>query len=180
MAAAFGWTGHTDTDLNFSEFFAADHTLVVRFMPQRPNAYEGPLVAENGAGTFGIGQGEWLFGGQPNWGTKLYLAVGSQFVTYRTPLRAGTWYHLAMVARAASGQRTFTVYLDGAQLGQPLAVPTGASGLPQGTLRFGKRTTGRRSTATTRSTAVSSTMWRSSRARSARLRSSSSAPPYRT
>jgi hypothetical protein len=139
MAVALSWKGYVDTDLNFSEFFVTDHTLVLRFMPQFPNAYEGPFVAENGAGSFGIGQGDWLFG---EWGTKLFLALGSQFAIYRAVLRAGTWYHLAVAARDTGAQRTFTAYLDGVQLGEPLTVMAGARGLPEGTLRLGKRTTG--------------------------------------
>ena len=57
MAVAFSWTGFADTDLAFSEFFDASHTLSLRFMPQYPNGYEGPMIAENGTGTFVLGQG---------------------------------------------------------------------------------------------------------------------------
>ncbi len=59
MALALSWTGFADTDLEFSEFFDSDHTLSARFMPQYPNGYEGPLLAENGSGTFVPGQGYW-------------------------------------------------------------------------------------------------------------------------
>lgn len=31
-AAAFGWQGYADTDLEFAEFYPGDHTLMVRFM----------------------------------------------------------------------------------------------------------------------------------------------------
>ena len=57
MAVAFSWTGYVDTDLAFSEFFNGDHTITLRYMPQYPKGYEGPCVAENGTGTFAIGQG---------------------------------------------------------------------------------------------------------------------------
>src|SRR5207237_610722 len=56
MAAGLSWKGFVDTNLKFSEFFANDHTIVLRFMAQFPNAYEGPMVAENGSGRFVIGQ----------------------------------------------------------------------------------------------------------------------------
>jgi hypothetical protein len=140
MAVASSWKGYVDTELNFTEFFDKDHTLVLRFMPQFPNAYEGPFVAENGTGTFVVGQGNWLNG--PG-GTKLYIAVGSQSDLYPVPLTAGTWYHLAVVVNVSAAlQRTFTLYLDGVQLGQPLVVAAGAGDMPTGTLRFGKRSTG--------------------------------------
>jgi len=139
MAVAVGWKGYVDTDLKFSEFFNANHTVVLRFMPQFPNAFEGPFVAENGTGTFGIGQGEWQYGDD---GTKLYLNIGSQFVTYLAPLVAGTWHHLAVVSQTAGTKRSFSVVLDGQPLGTPLIVSAAASNLPAGTLRFGKRTTG--------------------------------------
>ena len=44
MAVALSWKGYVDTDLNFAEFFSANHTMIARFMPQYPNAYEGPLI----------------------------------------------------------------------------------------------------------------------------------------
>src|SRR5262249_12213832 len=59
LGVALGWRGYADTDLNFSEFFSGDHTVMVRFMPQYPNAYPGPILAENGSGTYVIGQGEY-------------------------------------------------------------------------------------------------------------------------
>ncbi len=43
MAVAFSWTGYVDTDLAFSEFFNGDHTLTLRYMPQYPKGYEGPV-----------------------------------------------------------------------------------------------------------------------------------------
>jgi hypothetical protein len=141
-SAALGtsWKGFADTDLNFTEFFSGDHTLSLWFMPQFPNAYEGPFVAENGSGVFVLGQGDFL--AAPAWGTKLFLAVGSQAKNYPAALQAGQWYHLAVVARIQGSRRLITLYLDGAQLGTPLAVRTNDPLLPTGTLRFGKRTTG--------------------------------------
>ena len=136
-ALGLSWNGYADTNLKFSEFFAEDHTLVLRFMPQFPNAYEGPLVAENGTGRFVIGQGDYLSGTQ---GTKLFLAVGTRSQSYEAALRPGQWYHLAVVATTESTQRVFTLYLDGGQIGVPLAVPLNDPQLPRGTLRFGKRT----------------------------------------
>jgi murein DD-endopeptidase MepM/ murein hydrolase activator NlpD len=139
QALGLSWKGYADTNLQFSEFFAGNHTLVLRFMPQFPNAYEGPFVAENGSGRFVIGQGDYSDGAE---GTKLFLAVGSQSRTYAATLQAGQWYHLAVVAGASGTQRLFTLYLNGAKLGIPLSVSSGDWQMPGGSLRFGKRTTG--------------------------------------
>jgi len=139
MAVALSWKGYVDTDLNFAEFFSANHTLIARFMPQFPNTYEGPFVAENGAGTFGVGQGDFLSGAD---GTKLYLAVGTQMIMRAATLTRNKWHHLAIVVTVSATQRSFALYLDGTQLGQTLSVALNAAQMPVGTLRFGKRTTG--------------------------------------
>jgi hypothetical protein len=138
MALGLSWKGYVDTNLKFSEFFVGNHTLALRFMAQFPHAYEGPFVAENGTGRFMIGQGDYLGGSA---GTKLLLAVGSQSQTYVANLQPGRWYHLAVVATSGT-QRSFTLYLDGSPLGAPLSIATSDPQLPNGTLRFGKRTTG--------------------------------------
>jgi hypothetical protein len=138
MALALGWKGYADTKLKFSQFFSQPHTLFLRFMCQFPNAYEGPMVAENGAGRFVIGQGDFRSG---VWGPKLYLAVGSNATTFSANLKAGTWYNLAVAATGTGSHRLFTVYLDGAKLGTLNAVASDPQ-WPSGKLRFGKRTTG--------------------------------------
>jgi hypothetical protein len=140
MAVALEWKGYVDTDLSFAEFFSTSHTLVLRFMPQHPNAYEGPFIAENGTGTFGVGQG--YFGNDEGGFTKLYLAVGTEEITPAASLTRNTWHHLAVVVSVSRTLRTFTLYLDGRQLGQPLQVARNAPQMPVGTLRFGKRTNG--------------------------------------
>jgi len=45
LAAWFGCRGSLDTDLEFSEFFFGDHTVMFRCMRQYPNAGPGPVVA---------------------------------------------------------------------------------------------------------------------------------------
>src|SRR3954463_13787159 len=112
QALALTWKGYADTDLNFSEFFPGDHTLALRFMAQFPNAYEGPMIAENGGGTFVVGQGD-VNAGTPS--SKLYFAVGSHAVIYGALLQPGQWRHLAIVATHTSIERIFTFYLDGAR-----------------------------------------------------------------
>ena len=139
MAIALSWKGWVDTDLDFSEFFAASHTLTAWFMPQYPHASEGPIIAENGGGTFVLGQGDFLGGTK---GTKLQLAVGSQSTTFATNLDAGKWHHLALVVAVDAGKHTCTLFRDGSALGSPLVVAAGAAGLPSGKLRIGKRTSG--------------------------------------
>jgi hypothetical protein len=139
QALGLTWRGHADTDLRFSEFFGGNHTIAVRFMPQFPTAYEGPIIAENGSGTFFLGQGDYLLNGER---TNLVLTVGTTSRTYTTSLTAGTWAHLAVVATTSGTQRSFRLYVNGAAVGTPLTVSTTATQMPAGTLRFGKRTTG--------------------------------------
>ena len=62
LALAFGFGGYADLDLKFGEFFGKDYTVVVRFMPQHPYAGAGPLLAENGNGTYAIGIGDYRWG----------------------------------------------------------------------------------------------------------------------
>src|SRR5262245_53469148 len=57
LTAWFGWQGSLDTDLQFSEFFFADHTVMFRCMRQYQNAGPGPVVAAT-AGTYFVGQGD--------------------------------------------------------------------------------------------------------------------------
>ena len=143
MAVAFSWKGFVDTDLQFSEFVAGNHTLACRFMMQYPNAYEGPMIAENGTGMFMLGQGDYGQAGPINEGRKILLAVGTQSRLFAVPaLKSGIWGHLAAVATRTPDKWTYTVYLDGNILGS-LAVPAGDTDLPSGTLRFGRRTTGK-------------------------------------
>ena len=132
MALACSWGGYADTDLDFAEFFAGDHTVAVRFMLQYPNAYSGPLLAVNGTGTYFIGQGDFL-ADSPGGQQKLVVQIGNVKQTYAANLGPGVWHHLAVVR---SGN-TFTVYLDGKQTGGTL---TPGSLFPSGKLRFGKDT----------------------------------------
>lgn len=43
-AAVFTWGSYYDTDIKFSDFFYADYTIRIRFMPQYEQSYEGPLI----------------------------------------------------------------------------------------------------------------------------------------
>lgn len=135
FAAAFGWGGHADTDLSFSTFFATDHTLVARFMPQHPKGYAGPILAENGSGTFFVGQDS-----HTKTDPRLVLAVGSQRRSYVVNMTAETWHHLA-VTRSGN---TFQAYLDGQPLTPAVQVNPGDPNLPAGdaTLRLARRSSG--------------------------------------
>jgi hypothetical protein len=138
-ALAVSWTGYADTDLEFTEFIGADHTMLLRFMPQFTNAYYAPILAENGSGTFIIGQGDYFSGTS---GSKLYVALGSKSQNYNTALNTGQWYTLALVGDVQGTQTTWKVYLNGTLLSPSITVNNSDSILPKGRLRLGKRTTG--------------------------------------
>ena len=99
LGAWFGWRGSADTDLRFNEFFAADHTVMARFMPQYPIASVGPILAENGSGTYFVGQGDFLSNPE---GTKLMLSVGNQSQVYLSTL--GHRGYLASCRRCSVGE----------------------------------------------------------------------------
>ncbi len=141
MAVALSWTGFVDTDISFSEFFGADHTIVARFMAQYPDAYEGPVVAEQGSGTFALGMGD--FSASPDGSTKIMLVVGGQAMNFPVAIAPGTWHHLAVSVDVTTSARVFRVHLDGDQLGTGLTVASSTGSLPSGTLRIGKRTSGK-------------------------------------
>jgi concanavalin A-like lectin/glucanase superfamily protein len=137
-ALVLGWGGLVDTDLSFSEFFHEDHTIMVRFMPRYPYAYAGPFLAENGQGTYFIGQGDyrWGNGGYLRPGDPvLFVKIGNSFEYYLMPqVQRATWHHLAAVRTG----NTFTMYLDGQKLDPALNITS--QNLPQGNLRLGRRT----------------------------------------
>ena len=60
MAAVFTWTSYVDTDLAFSEFFNSAHTLTLRYLTPCSKGYEGLCIAENGQGSFALGQGPYF------------------------------------------------------------------------------------------------------------------------
>ena len=48
MAVTLSWTGYVDTDLSFSEFASADHSILMRFMahiPTRTKVQSWPRTA---------------------------------------------------------------------------------------------------------------------------------------
>src|SRR5262245_40827482 len=121
FAAAFGWRGYVETDLEFGEFFFADHTISAWYMPQYPAGYAGPIVSNQGvSGTFMLGQGNWRGGPAPN-GPKMEVVVGDEASWYSLPsLVAGASPHVALTR--AGGY--FKLYFDGAPLCQDLASPS--------------------------------------------------------
>ena len=144
MAVVFTWTSYVDTDLAFSEFFSSNHTLTLRYLTPCSKGYEGPCIAENGQGSFAVGQGPYFQ--PPSDSTepaspRLYVAVGTQMTAIKIAVEPLKWYHLALVALAGPDGRTFQLYRDGKSIAV-LAVPNSTTGLPVGKLRFGKRTTG--------------------------------------
>jgi hypothetical protein len=125
-AAAFGWQGYADTDLQFSEFYGNDHTLMTRFMVQYPNAYTGPILSVNGSGQFLVAKVD----AEPR--LQVILGGNGVMLDLPNPVQAGVWYHLAVVRSADS----FTFYLDGA-ICQTCTIPAGPTP-PSGTLRLAR------------------------------------------
>jgi hypothetical protein len=152
-ALAIGWGGYADLDLTFGEFFAKNHTLVVRFMPQHPYAATGPLLAENGNGTYAFGVGDYR-SGHGNDGvlgnSMIFVQAGDTQVVYEVkgfvnkvggPIGyRNVWQHLAVVRQG----NTIRVHLNGKLLNAfksaELTLPS--SGLPSSKtpLRIGRRT----------------------------------------
>jgi murein DD-endopeptidase MepM/ murein hydrolase activator NlpD len=136
-ALSLGWRGCVDTDLSFGEFFSGDHTVAARIMLQFPSAYAGPACAENGSGSYFLGQGyARAKGADP----RLRLQVGSKVKNVSLgAVKPGEWHHIAAV-RAGN---TFKLLLDGVSKGT-LNVDPGDPELPtpSAKLRLGRRTDG--------------------------------------
>jgi Concanavalin A-like lectin/glucanases superfamily/Repeat of unknown function (DUF346) len=154
-ALAFGFGGYADLDLTFGEFFAKNHAVTIRYMPQHPYGAAGPLLAENGNGTYAIGVGDYRWGR----GTKgtlgnsmLFVQVGSARAVYEVngfvddvggPIGyRNVWQHLTVVRQG----QTLRTYLNGKLLPafQAAALVVPSSGLPSTNtpLRLGRRTSG--------------------------------------
>ena len=146
------WTGCVDTDLSFSEFFNGDLTMSLRFetaVPER--GYEGPCVAENGTGTFALGQGSYFK--HPEGSSlgpalpQMYFAVGAIVESADQGLHGGPnrWYRLAPWVEVAADASYFDLYRQGEWMGQLGANTHGTPGdaLParsaSGSGRPGKR-----------------------------------------
>lgn len=65
MGLSLTWGGQANTNVAFSEFFASNHTVAVRFMLQFINCYAGPMLAVHGSGIYFIGLGDVNDGGNP-------------------------------------------------------------------------------------------------------------------
>src|SRR5687767_6796480 len=108
MALSLTWGGRVDSNVAFSEFFAGNHTVAVRFMLQFVNVYTGPIIAVHGSGTYLIAN---VFGGGSN-----SIGVRAGTGALDVPIAASfkeTWHHVAVVRNGG----TCTVYVDGASKG---------------------------------------------------------------
>src|SRR5467141_1145109 len=116
MALSLGWRGAADTDLDFSEFYSSDYTILAWFMLQYPRAYTGPILAVNGTGVFLVGQGDYNTVGSSGQAHLVALVEGSRDVFIPATLDAGQWYHLALVHQGTQ----FRLFLNGQGMGNPL------------------------------------------------------------
>ena len=155
-AIYLGNFGVVDTEIRFADFFGSDHTVMTWWMPQYPHAYTGPVLAENGGGTFLVGQGDFIEGdaaiveegGKP----VFVVQIGNKKAVYLTPkVRAGKWVHVAVVRKGTK----VSLFLDGVKqkpveirkterkvVSAPEIDLGGMVGGPTGTLRLGRRTPG--------------------------------------
>ena len=140
-AAALRWQGAVDLDVDFSEFFSSDHTIALWSMTQYPYGPAGPMIAENGTGTFMVGLGDYRWGdGGLNSPAEpvLFMRIGSEFEIYPTTVLylPEQWAHVAVVRSGNS----FTLYLNGVALSPSI---TYSGSAPTGNLRLGRRTDGK-------------------------------------
>lgn len=144
-AAALRWPGYIDTDLAFSEFFGADHTVTARFMPQHPKAYRGPIITvSNESASYTLGQADYR-DDSPSAKAKLLLTVAGITATYIPPdgMPAGKWQHIAVTRSLTGGQTYFSLYVNGMKLCPERFLfchiqPTATIGVPNGKVRIGR------------------------------------------
>lgn len=157
-AIYFGYKGRVDTDLQFSKFAGGDYTVMGWFMPQYPYGNVGPIFAENGTGTWWVGQEDYRTGtgGFMDLGTPvLTIEIGNKKARYLAPAwQAGKWVHVAVVRKGD----VVSLFLDGNKqtpknvldkqsngvADAPEINLANATGLPgwQTKLRFGRRSGG--------------------------------------
>jgi hypothetical protein len=126
MSLSVTWGGRADTNVAFSEFFAGNHTVAVRFMLQFVNVYAGPMLAVHGTGVYFIGNS---YSGGKNI-LSIRIGTGSLDVPIAASFQE-TWHHVAVVRNGS----TATVYVDGVSKGT-LAISSTSN--PNGTLRLGR------------------------------------------
>jgi murein DD-endopeptidase MepM/ murein hydrolase activator NlpD len=140
LAAAFGWQGAVDTNLNFAEFFSRDHTIAARFMLQYARAYQAPILSVKGAGNYMVavaGYGDGRIKAE-----RLLVTINerSYYYTAAGKLDPEKWHWVALVHE---GSR-LKLYLDGIELkpdGSSTEI-TSSMSAPAGTLRMGRRANG--------------------------------------
>jgi hypothetical protein len=152
-ALTFGNGGYAELSVTFGEFIHGDHTVALRFMPQYPYGYLGPMVADaGGVGIYSIGQGDYR-SGTGNDGvlgpSTLLVTIGASVVVYLVegfvdqvggPVGyRDVWQHLAVVREGGA----FRTYLNGHRLSafHGAAETFPATGLPDDAtkLRVGRR-----------------------------------------
>ena len=137
-ALAISWTGYAETNIKFSDFIKSSHTISYRCMMQFPQAYEGPVIAENGTGTYFAGMG---YKTNTLGLASMLVNIGSTSSVMKYKYTTGQWAHIVIVATENGDNIFCKIYVDGATLGNFVYSKTDPE-LPNGTLRIGKRTSG--------------------------------------
>ena len=107
------WKGNIDTQYQFSDFFANDHTVMAWFMPQYVFGQEGAILGENGFGQYRIGPGDYRDIRSIKLGNPvLRIRIGNLTSMYLVPdFGKNVWHHLAI----RRSQGTISLYLDGSK-----------------------------------------------------------------
>jgi hypothetical protein len=132
--------------VQFSEFFGSQHTVMAWVMPTFTFNSYGPIFAENGSGTYVVGQGD--FGDGNGVDPVLFVQVGTKKAYYNAPTyKKREWNHIAVVRRQFfGGSYDFELYVNGRRvqpIGEDITFTTSTiSGGPSGNLRIGRRTSG--------------------------------------
>lgn len=123
MAIKLGWGGFVTTDLKFSEFIGAEHTIAFRFMSQYPNSYAGAVLSSTGSPFYFLGQGQ--FDGSDKRKPSFITQVGDERQDYPVELTANVWHYIAIVRKGTKFRTYFDTQELKPRINIPIHLPTG-------------------------------------------------------
>lgn len=139
LAAAFTNTSRVVTggDFGFADFYAGNHTVMARFLPQYPRASEQPIVS-NSTGTYKIGLGDWITAGRR---TALRVTMGNyNRLIPVNGLTRDVWHTVAVTrTNNANGTTSLATYFDGVAVRNETVTLGGTA--PTGAVYVGRAST---------------------------------------